>query len=80
MSALDAAEDMRAGLVVAPFGPDALSEMPADQVPGFYLLVPRSRRRLRSVAAFCNWVTGEDWTKNGTADEVARSAQRTSGG
>jgi LysR family glycine cleavage system transcriptional activator len=62
LSVLDAAEDIRAGLVVAPFGTDALAGMPADQVPGFYLLVPRSRRRLKSVAAFCDWVTSEDWT------------------
>ena len=62
LSILDAAEDIRAGLVVAPFGLDALAGMPADQVPGFYLLVPRSRRRLKSVAAFCDWVTSEDWT------------------
>jgi LysR family glycine cleavage system transcriptional activator len=61
LSRLDAAEDIRAGLVVAPFGIDALAGMPADQVPGFYLLVPRSRRRLKSVAAFCDWVTREDW-------------------
>src|SRR5262249_51471446 len=36
LSALDAAEDIRAGLVVAPFGLDALSDLPAGQVPGFY--------------------------------------------
>jgi LysR family transcriptional regulator, glycine cleavage system transcriptional activator len=61
LSMLDAAEDIRAGLVVAPFGVDALAGMAVDQVPGFYLLVPRSRRRLNSVAAFCDWVTSEDW-------------------
>lgn len=62
LSLLDAMEDIRAALVVAPFGTDALAGMPADQVPGFYLLVPRSRRQLKSVAAFCDWVTSEDWT------------------
>ena len=61
LSRLDAAEDIRAGLVVAPFGIDALASMPADQVPGFYLLVPRARRRLRSIAAFCDWVSRENW-------------------
>jgi LysR family transcriptional regulator, glycine cleavage system transcriptional activator len=35
--------------------------MPADRVPGFYLVVPRSRRRLKAVVAFCDWITGEDW-------------------
>jgi LysR family glycine cleavage system transcriptional activator len=61
LSRLDAAEDIRAGLVVAPFGIDALADMPTEQVPGFYLLVPRARRRLRSIAAFCDWVAGENW-------------------
>jgi LysR family glycine cleavage system transcriptional activator len=61
LSKLDATEDIRAGLLVAPFGIDALAGMPADQVPGFYLLVPRSRRRLKSIAAFCDWVARENW-------------------
>lgn len=62
LSAPDAAEDIRAGLLVAPFGMNALAGMPIDKVPGFYLLLPRSRRRLKTVAAFCDWITGEDWT------------------
>jgi len=72
LSTLDAVEDRRAGLVVAPFGLNALAEMRADQVPGFYLLVPRSRRRVKSVAAFCDWVASEDWAKAGTADDVGQ--------
>lgn len=79
LSALDAAEDIRAGLVVAPFGTDALADMPVDQVPGFYLLVPRSRRRLKSVAAFCEWATSEDWTKAGSTNDVARESPRSLG-
>jgi LysR family transcriptional regulator, glycine cleavage system transcriptional activator len=62
LSVLDAVEDIRAGLLVAPFGMDALAGMPADEVPGFYLLLPRSRRRLKSMAAFCDWITSENWT------------------
>jgi LysR family glycine cleavage system transcriptional activator len=61
LSVLDAVEDIRAGLLVAPFGMEALTGMPADEVPGFYLLLPRSRRRLKGVAAFCDWVTSENW-------------------
>lgn len=71
LSVLDAAEDIRAGLVVAPFGPDALAGMPAGEIPGFYLVVPRSRRRLKSIAAFCDWVIGEDWTKAGPRPAVS---------
>jgi LysR family glycine cleavage system transcriptional activator len=62
LSDLDAAEDASAGLLVAPFGMDALAGMAADRIPGFYLVLPRSRRRLKSIAAFCDWVTGEDWS------------------
>jgi LysR family glycine cleavage system transcriptional activator len=62
LSLPDALEDTRAGLLVAPFGMDALAKMAADRVPGFYLVAPRSRRRLKAVAAFCDWVTREDWS------------------
>jgi LysR family glycine cleavage system transcriptional activator len=76
LSRLDAAEDIRAGLVVAPFGIDALASMPVDQVPGFYLLVPRARRRLRSIAAFCDWVSRENWDapSQGQGQDAAATA------
>jgi LysR family glycine cleavage system transcriptional activator len=35
--------------------------MPASQVPGFYLVLPKAHRRVASIAAFCRWVQGEDW-------------------
>jgi LysR family glycine cleavage system transcriptional activator len=43
---------------------DALAAMPADRVPGFYFIVLRSRRRLKAVAAFCDCITGEDWSSD----------------
>ena len=46
LSPHDAEADMRAGVLVAPFGREVLADMPEAQVPGFYLLVP-ARRRLR---------------------------------
>ncbi|WP_127103961.1 LysR substrate-binding domain-containing protein [Pararhodobacter zhoushanensis] len=64
VSTIDALEDLATGSLIAPFGPDALRTMPAAQIPGFYLVVPRAHRRLKSVAAFCDWVTGEDWTSH----------------
>jgi LysR family transcriptional regulator, glycine cleavage system transcriptional activator len=64
LSLPDAVEDTRAGLLVAPFGTDALAAMPADRVPGFYLVVLRARRRLQAVAAFCDRITGEDWSSD----------------
>lgn len=62
LSAMDAAEDLGAGRLVAPFGRDVMQGMDPAQVPGFYLVLPKSHRRLKPVAAFCTWVEGEDWT------------------
>jgi LysR family transcriptional regulator, glycine cleavage system transcriptional activator len=64
LSLPDAVEDTRVGLLVVPFGMDALAAMPGDQVPGFYLVVLRSRRQLMAVAAFCDRITGEDWSSD----------------
>lgn len=59
-----AAEEIRAGRLVAPFG-DALAGMPSSKVPGFYLVLPKSRRLLSPVAAFRDWILAEDWTLPG---------------
>jgi LysR family glycine cleavage system transcriptional activator len=61
LSVLDAAEDLQSGRLVAPFGLEALSGMPPSQVPGFYLIVPRGHRRMKTIALFCDWVLAEDW-------------------
>ena len=61
LSESDAREDLRSGALVAPFGTDVMRHMPADQVPGFHLVLPRSHRRLSQVAAFCDWVENEAW-------------------
>lgn len=61
ISEADAAEDLRSGALVAPFGREVMRGMPADQVPGFHLLLPRAHRRVPQVAAFCDWVEKEDW-------------------
>ncbi|TNC10066.1 LysR family transcriptional regulator [Methylobacterium terricola] len=63
ISRLDAIEDLQAGRLVAPFGLDALAGMAPADIPGFYLVLPRSHRRLKGVAAFCDWVLGEDWAR-----------------
>lgn len=72
ISEADAAEDLRSGALVAPFGRDVMRGMPADQVPGFHLLLPRAHRRVPQVAAFCDWVEKEDWTT--TPDRAGGSA------
>lgn len=64
-SMIDAAEDLKAGKIVAPFGLGVMDEMPAHQVPGFYLVLPKSHRRIKAIAAFCQWVEAEDWASGG---------------
>lgn len=61
LSHAHAQEDIASGGLVAPLG-DALAPMPEAQVPGFYLVLPRSHRRAPAAAAFCDWILSEDWT------------------
>lgn len=64
VSLVDAEKDIRAGDLVAPLGSDRLLSMPKEQIPGFYLVLPRAHRRVGGVASFCNWVTQQDWKNN----------------
>ena len=61
ISRADAKRDVRAGDLVAPLGEDLLLDMPPDQVPGFYLVLPRAHRRVSGVANFCDWITQQTW-------------------
>lgn len=61
VSRVDALDDLRAGRLVAPLGVEALTDMPDRDIPGFYLLLPRAHRRVRAIAAFCDWIVTEDW-------------------
>ncbi|NBT32563.1 MAG: transcriptional regulator, partial [Rhodobacteraceae bacterium] len=61
LSAIDADEDLEVGRLVAPFGRDVMKEMDQSKVPGFYLVLPRARRRVRTIAAFCDWIQAQDW-------------------
>lgn len=61
ISEIDAVEDIQAGKLVAPFGMEVMKTMPAEQVPGFYLVLPKSHRRAKAVAAFCKWIEGVNW-------------------
>lgn len=61
VSVIDAAEDLRSGALVAPMGQDALADMPSDEVPGFYLVVPKGHLRAKAVAALHRWLTQQDW-------------------
>lgn len=61
LSQLDADEDIAAGRLVAPLGCDALQAMPRSEIPGFYLIAPRTALRLAPVAALHRWLKAQDW-------------------
>lgn len=61
ISRIDAIQDIRDGNLVAPFGIDALTDLPSEDVPGFFLIVPRSHKRVKTIATFCEWIITEDW-------------------
>lgn len=61
ISVLDAEEDIAAGKLVAPFGMDALKDMPTETVPGFYLITTKTRLRSKPVAALHRWLLEQDW-------------------
>lgn len=63
LSTIDAAEDLKLGKLVAPFGSGVMQGMPRDQVPGFYLVLPKAHRRVRTISAFCRWIQAEHWGK-----------------
>lgn len=80
LSGSDALEDLVAGRLVAPFGTEVMQGMPQQQIPGFYLVLPKSHRRMRQIAAFCDWVISEDWTApDDQAPEAASPAPATPG-
>ncbi|RVA63817.1 transcriptional regulator, partial [Mesorhizobium sp. M7A.F.Ca.CA.001.08.1.1] len=61
VSVIDAEEDLRSGALVAPVGRDALADMRPEEVPGFYLIVPRGHLRVKAVAALHRWLAQQDW-------------------
>lgn len=61
ISTIDAVEDMKIGKLVAPFGTQVMQGMADAEVPGFYLILPKAHRRVRTISAFCAWVEAEDW-------------------
>lgn len=65
VSTMDALRDIKAGRLVAPLGTDALSGMTLHDVPGFYLIIPKAHKRVKTIATFCDWVAAEDWSNSG---------------
>lgn len=64
VSVIDAEEDFRSGALVAPLGHDAIADMKPEEVPGFYLVVPKGHLRVKAVAALHRWLTQQDWGRN----------------
>lgn len=64
VSVIDAEEDLRSGSLVAPLGRDALTGMKPEEVPGFYLVVPKGHLRVKAVAALHRWLTQQDWASD----------------
>ncbi|MBE9636460.1 LysR substrate-binding domain-containing protein [Salipiger mangrovisoli] len=61
VSRIDALDDLESGKLVAPLGLDILADMPEGDIPGFYLVLPKAHRRVKTIAAFCDWIASEDW-------------------
>lgn len=62
LSEFDATEDIKSGKLVAPFGVDVMRNMDENNVPGFYLVVPKAHQRVKSINIFCRWVRSENWS------------------
>jgi LysR family transcriptional regulator, glycine cleavage system transcriptional activator len=64
VSVNDFEEDERAGALVAPIGRDAIVHMKPDEIPGFYLVVPRGHLRVKAVASLHRWLISQDWASD----------------
>ncbi|PZN55176.1 MAG: transcriptional regulator [Proteobacteria bacterium] len=73
VSVLDAEEDLRTGALVAPLGRDALAGMRPEEVPGFYLIVPRGHLRVKAVAALHRWLVQQDWLSDLKASPLPKA-------
>lgn len=61
VSVIDAEEDLRSGTLVAPLGREALAGMKPEEVPGFYLVIPKGHLRVKAVATLHRWLIQQDW-------------------
>lgn len=63
VSKADAVAAINAGKLVAPLGIDVLENMEDSDIPGFYLLVPKSHLHIKFIAEFCEWISEENWQR-----------------
>jgi LysR family transcriptional regulator, glycine cleavage system transcriptional activator len=64
LSTIDAVEDLKLGRLVAPFGTEVMLGMPEAEVPGFYMVLPKAHRRVKTIADFCTWLETQDWSED----------------
>jgi LysR family glycine cleavage system transcriptional activator len=57
----DALKQIEQGTLVAPFGVDALVDMPSEEIPGFYLVLPKSHKQVSIIYQFYTWIIKEVW-------------------
>lgn len=58
---IDAAEDLKSGQRVAPLGLKTMQDMAEEDVPGFYLVLPKAHRTVKANNMFCCWRQSENW-------------------
>lgn len=63
ISRADANEDISSGRLVAPLGEAALSEMPEEYIPGFYLLSTRDSQHRAGIQNIWEWLCEQQWAE-----------------
>lgn len=61
ISRADAAEGISSGRLVAPLGEAALSDMPEDSIPGFYLLSTKDSQQRARIQKVWEWLCEQQW-------------------
>lgn len=61
ISRADAAEGISSGRLVAPLGEAALSELPEEHIPGFYLLCAKDRQQRVWIQSTWEWLCEQQW-------------------
>lgn len=70
ISKIDAMNDLRMGRLVAPLGVNSLVNMPVEDIPGFYAILPRAHKRVNIVNSFWDWIISQEWDVDEEGDDV----------
>lgn len=74
VSVMDAEEDLSSGALVAPLGQDVLAGMPPEEIPGFYVIVPRGHLRVKAIASVHRWLLQQHWHPSPPARSTPRQS------